>query len=186
MKIPLMVGIFLGFNMQIGTAATDSNPVMVPDNFSEVAATVGPVVVNISTVMSIDDGGPVFRQLGPGLYDKEDLFQAFFNKFFGVDQQCEFKKRSLGTYFIIDKAGFVVTKVLFFDSLYGNVHPASRQRKTQQGKHVMGTNPNFGEGEGECTNLHEEKKSEEKNKKENEKQHGNRVEKHHTPSFCFF
>jgi len=104
-----VVGIFLAFNMQPGNAATDSNPVMVPGNFSEVATTVGPAVVNISTVKSIKGGGPVFRHFGPGPYDKNDPFQDFFNKFYGGDQQREFKQRSLGSGFIIDKAGFIVT-----------------------------------------------------------------------------
>ena len=109
LMILFVVGIFLGFNMQVGTAATDSNPVMVPGNFSELATTVGPAVVNISTVKSIKGGGPVFRHFGPGPFDKEDPFQDFFNKFFGGDQQREFKQRSLGTGFIIDKEGFIVT-----------------------------------------------------------------------------
>ena len=109
LMILFMVGIFLGFNMQVGTAATDSNPVMVPGNFSEVAATVGPAVVNISTVKSIKGGGPVFRHFGPGPFNKDDPVQDFFNKFYGGDQQREFKQRSLGSGFIIDKAGFIVT-----------------------------------------------------------------------------
>ncbi|MEW6670849.1 MAG: DegQ family serine endoprotease [Thermodesulfobacteriota bacterium] len=107
--IVLMIGFLPGFNLPIGAAATDSSPVMIPGNFSEVAATVGPVVVNISTVKSIKGGGRVFRHFGPGPFDKDDPFQDFFNKFFGDDQQREFKQRSLGTGFIIDKAGFIVT-----------------------------------------------------------------------------
>jgi len=107
--ILFMVGIFPGFNLQVGTAATDSNPVMVPGNFSEIAENVGPAVVNISTVKSIKGGGRVFRHFGPGPFNKDDPFQDFFNKFFGGDQQREFKQRSLGSGFIIDKAGFIVT-----------------------------------------------------------------------------
>ncbi|MDF1590272.1 MAG: DegQ family serine endoprotease [Desulfobacterales bacterium] len=107
--ILFMVGIFQVFNLQVGSAATDSNPVLVPGNFSQIAENVGPAVVNISTVKSIKGGGRVFRNFGPGPFNKEDPFQDFFNKFFGGDQQREFKQRSLGSGFIIDKAGLIVT-----------------------------------------------------------------------------
>lgn len=107
--ILFVVGIFSGYGLQVASAATDSNPFMVPGNFSEIAENVGPAVVNISTVKSIKGGGRVFRNFGPGPFNKEDPFQDFFNKFFGGDQQREFKQRSLGSGFIIDKAGFIVT-----------------------------------------------------------------------------
>jgi serine protease Do len=107
--ILFVVGIFTGFNLQLGTAATDSNPVMIPGNFSEIAENVGPAVVNIRTEKTTKGGGRVFRNFGPGPFNKEDPFQDFFNKFFGGDQQREFKQRSLGSGFIIEKAGFIVT-----------------------------------------------------------------------------
>ena len=107
--ILFVVGIFSGLHLQVGTAATDSSPVMIPGNFSEIAEKVGPAVVNIRTEKTTKGGGRVFRHFSPGPFDKDDPFQDFFNKFFGGDQQREFKQRSLGSGFIIEKAGFIVT-----------------------------------------------------------------------------
>lgn len=104
-----VVGIFTEFNLPAGTAATDSRTFMIPANFSEIAEKVGPAVVNIRTEKTTKSGGRVFRHFGPGPFDREDPFQDFFNKFFGGDQQREFKQRSLGSGFIIEKAGFIVT-----------------------------------------------------------------------------
>jgi len=107
----LVAVMILMFNMPVGTAATDrgGRTIMIPGNFSEVAEKVGPAVVNIRTEKSVKGGGRVFRHFSPGPFDREDPFQDFFNKFFGGDQEREYKQRSLGSGFIIDKAGFIVT-----------------------------------------------------------------------------
>jgi serine protease Do len=81
---------------------------MVPESFSQLAEMVGPAVVNIRTVKTIKGGGRVFRHFRSP-FDKDDPMQDFFKKFFGEDQQRGFKQRSLGSGFLIDKAGFIVT-----------------------------------------------------------------------------
>jgi serine protease Do len=83
-----------------------------PQSFSELAAQVSPSVVNIRTVKVSKDGGRVFRHFFQGPQtpgDPDDPFKEFFDKFFEQDQQREFRQRSLGSGFIIDKEGFVVT-----------------------------------------------------------------------------
>jgi len=80
-----------------------------PMNFSQLAEMVSPAVVNIRTVKTIKGGGPVFRQFQRDPWGKEGPFKDFFEKFFGEDMQREFKQPSLGSGFIIDKQGFVVT-----------------------------------------------------------------------------
>jgi len=82
---------------------------LTPATFSDVAERVSPAVVNIRTVKIIKGGGRVFRHFMPGPFEKEDPFQDFFNKFFGGDQQHDYKQRSLGSGFIIDREGFIVT-----------------------------------------------------------------------------
>ncbi|MFY9944155.1 MAG: Do family serine endopeptidase [Desulfobacterales bacterium] len=85
---------------------------VVPRSFSELAAQVSPSVVNIRTVKVSKDGGRVFRHFFRGPQtpgDPDDPFQDFFDKFFEQDKQREFRQRSLGSGFIIDKSGFVVT-----------------------------------------------------------------------------
>jgi len=81
----------------------------VPGNFSELAEIAGPAVVNIRTVKTIKGGGPVFRQFQRGPQERENPFNDFFERFFGENVPREFKQPSLGSGFIIDKNGFVVT-----------------------------------------------------------------------------
>ncbi len=80
---------------------------MVPANFTELAEDVSPAVVNVRTVKTIKGGGPVFRHFSP--WGKDDPFREFFERFFGEGHQREFKERSLGSGFIIDTQGYIVT-----------------------------------------------------------------------------
>ena len=81
----------------------------VPANFSELAERAGPAVVNIRTVKTIKGGGPVFRQFQRDPRGPEGPFKDFFERFFGEEMQREFKQPSLGSGFIINKEGIVVT-----------------------------------------------------------------------------
>ncbi|HSQ86994.1 MAG TPA: DegQ family serine endoprotease [Desulfobacterales bacterium] len=81
----------------------------IPESFSKLAETVSPAVVNISTVKTIKGGGPVFRHFHQNPWGDQDPFKDFFDKFFGNEQQREFKQRSLGSGLIIDKDGYIVT-----------------------------------------------------------------------------
>ena len=80
-----------------------------PASFNRLAVLVSPAVVNIRTVKTIKGGGPVFRQFQRDPWGKEGPFKDFFERFFGDEMQKEFKQPSLGSGFIIDKAGYVVT-----------------------------------------------------------------------------
>lgn len=95
------------FAVSIAYAAT--SPVkMIPESFSSLSEMVSPAVVNIRTVKTIKGGGRVFRHFRSP-FEKGDPKGDFFDRFFGQDQQKDFKQRSLGSGFIIDKQGFIVT-----------------------------------------------------------------------------
>ncbi len=79
-----------------------------PESFSEIAELASPSVVNIRTEKIIKGGGRVFRHFGRSPYGNEDPFD-FFEKFFGQAPGKEFKQKSLGSGFIIDKQGYIVT-----------------------------------------------------------------------------
>jgi serine protease Do len=81
----------------------------VPQSFTELADHVSPSVVNIRTVKTIKGGGPVFRHFQRNPFKNDDPFRDFFDKFFGEDQFREHKQRSLGSGFIIDGEGYIVT-----------------------------------------------------------------------------
>ncbi|MDP2800221.1 MAG: DegQ family serine endoprotease [Deltaproteobacteria bacterium] len=90
-------------------ASNTVNPQTLPASFASLVKAVSPAVVNISAVRTIKGGGRVFRHfMGPS--DKNDPFRDFFEKFFG-DQSPErdLKQRSLGSGFIIDKDGYIIT-----------------------------------------------------------------------------
>jgi serine protease Do len=80
-----------------------------PASFNQLAEMASPAVVNIRTVKTIKGGGPVFRQFQRDPWGRKGPFKDFFERYFGEDMQKEFKQPSLGSGFIIDKEGFVVT-----------------------------------------------------------------------------
>lgn len=75
-----------------------------PGSFSQLAKNASPSVVNISTVKVVKGGGQIPSPFGP-----DDPFREFFERFFGERAPKDFKQRSLGTGFIIDKEGFILT-----------------------------------------------------------------------------
>jgi serine protease Do len=79
---------------------------MVPVNFTQLAEKAKPGVVNIRTVKTTNGGGPVFRHFfGRNPHGGQDPFQDFF----GLGPQREFKQRSLGSGFLLDNEGYIVT-----------------------------------------------------------------------------
>ncbi len=80
-----------------------------PASFTKLAEMASPAVVNIRTVKTIKGGGPVFRQFQRDPRGKNSPFREFFERYFGEDLQREFKQPSLGSGFIFDEEGFVVT-----------------------------------------------------------------------------
>ena len=83
---------------------------MVPANFSQLAKTAKPGVVNIRTVKTIQGGGRVFRHFfgNPFGGRERDPFRDFFGPNDNGPSR-EFKQRSLGSGFIIDSDGYIVT-----------------------------------------------------------------------------
>ena len=89
--------------------AKDAQYFNAPASFNRLAVMVSPAVVNIRTVKTIKGGGPVFRQFQRDPRGNEGPFKDFFERFFGDETQREFKQPSLGSGFIIDEEGYVVT-----------------------------------------------------------------------------
>ena len=80
-----------------------------PASFNQLAELASPAVVNIRTVKTIKGGGPVFRQFQRDPRGENSPFKEFFERYFGEEMQREFNQPSLGSGFIIDEDGFVVT-----------------------------------------------------------------------------
>ncbi len=110
--VTLLVAVFLafsGFHPVSGIAAKYSTASLPPDSFSTLAEDASPAVVNIRTVKTIKGGGRVFRHFKKGPFGEDDPMRDFFDRFFDEDQKRDFKQRSLGSGFIIDKDGYIVT-----------------------------------------------------------------------------
>ena len=89
--------------------ATTIHIEMVPKSFSALAEMAGSAVVNIRTVTMAQGGGRVFRHFQREPFGEDDRMKEFFERFFGGQPDQDFKQRSLGSGFIIDKEGYVVT-----------------------------------------------------------------------------
>ncbi len=78
-----------------------------PQSFADLVTKVKPAVVNISTTSIVKIPGSPFRQFfGP---DNGRPFGDFFHRFFGEIPDQELKQQSLGSGFIIDKEGYIIT-----------------------------------------------------------------------------
>lgn len=81
---------------------------MVPANFSVLAENAKPGVVNIRTERTMKNAGRVFRHFfGEPFNGGPNPFEEFFRQY-GTPQK-EYKQQSLGSGFIIDKDGYIVT-----------------------------------------------------------------------------
>ena len=81
-----------------------------PDSFADLAEALTTAVVNISTVQSLEaaPGPEAMPDMPPGS-PFEDLFRDFFERQRRGDQGRPRRVQSLGSGFIIDPAGYVVT-----------------------------------------------------------------------------
>ncbi len=78
-----------------------------PQSFADLAEKVKPAVVNISTTTTVRIPGNPFQHFFGG--EEQGPFGDFFKKFFGEIPDRELKQRSLGSGFIIDKDGYIIT-----------------------------------------------------------------------------
>lgn len=105
----VLIGLIFLLGTSVGADAKTGNVVMVPESFSSLAEMVSPAVVNVRTEKTVQGGGRVFRHFNQNPFGNDDRFNDFFEKFFGDQPQKDHKERSLGSGFIIDKDGFIVT-----------------------------------------------------------------------------
>ena len=112
MGVLILTGSFIfaaGFHLDPPAHAKSTDSYAMPGSFSKLAQAAGPAVVNIRTVKTIKGGGPVFRQFQRNPRGRENPLNDYFERFFGENMPREFKQPSLGSGFIIDKKGYVVT-----------------------------------------------------------------------------
>lgn len=107
-SILLIVGVLLAISYHGATASKDAAVQMIPADFSTLAEAARPGVVNIRTVRTIQGGGPVFKHFFGEPFGKGNPFEDFSGPG-PKGPQREFKQQSLGSGFILDREGHVVT-----------------------------------------------------------------------------
>jgi serine protease Do len=85
-------------------AQTGAEQTPAPPSFTHLAKQASPSVVNISTVKVVKGRGQFPMPFGP-----DDPFKDFFDRFFRDQIPKDFRQQSLGTGFIIDKEGYILT-----------------------------------------------------------------------------
>jgi serine protease Do len=104
--LSVCAGFLIGAQSGCEKMKSRSEYVGFPQSFADLAEKVKPAVVNISTETTVKmPGGPFRHFFGP----EGDPFRDFFHDFFGDIPEREFKQQSLGSGFIIDKDGFIIT-----------------------------------------------------------------------------
>jgi len=111
--VVLLMSICLGVLMGFGSGCDKkrekgkSEVVGFPQSFTELVEKARPAVVNISTTSTVRVPGHPFRHFfGPR---EESPFGDFFKRFFGDTPDREFRQQSLGSGFIVDKNGYIMT-----------------------------------------------------------------------------
>ncbi len=114
LTIYLAMALILGLSMApvpVAAQATAQAQTITPSTFADLAQKVSPAVVNISTEKTLKGGSGRVKEFfnqGPSPFGQEDPFRDFFDKFFG-EMPKTFKTRSLGSGFIIDPQGYIIT-----------------------------------------------------------------------------
>jgi len=100
----IIFSIIVPFCFQLGAISSFA---ATPQNFTSIAKKVTPGVVNIRTVKVMKGDRNRFNFFGRSPFEKNDPFNDFFNRPYG--KKKNFTQRSLGSGFIIDEEGYIVT-----------------------------------------------------------------------------
>jgi serine protease Do len=105
----LVICAFLVSGFQTVTASKDEPVRMIPESFSDLAEKVRPSVVNIRVSKNVKAGGPVVHRFFGHPFGEENPFEEFFNPKYRDRTPRQFKQQGMGSGFIIDQKGHIVT-----------------------------------------------------------------------------
>ncbi|MCG8551875.1 MAG: Do family serine endopeptidase [Desulfobacterales bacterium] len=103
-RVTIFTACLMLFGLLAFPALSGAGTRMVPANFSQLAQQAKPGVVNIQTVKTIKGGGRVFRHFFGSPFGNQPGLDDFFG---GIPRSR--REKSLGSGFIIDKKGYIVT-----------------------------------------------------------------------------
>lgn len=109
MLVSVLFGVFLASQLGCERMKGGGETVVgFPHSFADLVQKVKPAVVNISTTSIVKVPGGPFRDFFDG-GGGGGPFGGFFHQFFGEVPDQELKQQSLGSGFIIDKEGYIIT-----------------------------------------------------------------------------
>ncbi|MEM7570629.1 MAG: DegQ family serine endoprotease, partial [Pseudomonadota bacterium] len=97
---------FAAVMLSIAAPMTAPPALAAPDSFADLAEELSPLVVNISTISRVEVRRPNLPQFGPGS-PFEDFLKPFQDR--EDNEPAEREARSLGSGFVIDPEGYIVT-----------------------------------------------------------------------------
>ena len=107
-RIKLFFAIFISIiSITFFTSYSFALKAVIPPSFADLVKKVQDSVVNISAVKVIKGRSPLFEFWSP--FGEKDPFRDFFERFFRDQIPREYRQKSLGTGFIIDKDGYILT-----------------------------------------------------------------------------
>jgi serine protease Do len=119
--LTLSMGILIGTVVSVGVkgqekrSSADATPLSVPspkqisNQFSQIAKTLEPAVVNINTESTIKPSARRRQAPGDDEGGSDNPFGDFFDKFFGNDNSGPIRERSLGSGVLVDAKGYILT-----------------------------------------------------------------------------
>ena len=104
----IILGFVTLFGYQIAKASINPETPMVQANFTDIALKARPGVVNIRTFKNLQSSDKRSRNLFNGPLGRRNPLREFFGPFSGRPSN-DFKRESMGSGFIIDQEGYIVT-----------------------------------------------------------------------------
>jgi serine protease Do len=135
----VMIGLLLATGLPAATAAKRTPVRMVPLNFSDLADIVSPAVVHIRVEKTVDTTGPALGPFGGNPFGGDQHFRDFFSHRFGPEQRPKFRQPGLGSGFIIDPKGYIVTNNHVVDG--ANTITVILKDETEYPGEVIGRDP---------------------------------------------
>jgi len=99
-------------DVQVASAVSPADNMSMPGSFADLVDRLKPAVVNISTTQTVRAGSSPFSSPfsnNGSPFERYFWGDEFFERFFGDAPQREFKKKSLGSGFIISSDGYILT-----------------------------------------------------------------------------
>jgi serine protease Do len=107
--ILILTGCLIVTGVQMAMAKPNVPQRMIPESFSQLASTVSQAIVHIRVEKTVQSEHSVLGPFSKNPFGNRNPFDDHMEKFFRPNNRPDFKQPGLGSGFIIEKSGFIVT-----------------------------------------------------------------------------